>query len=236
MQKNLSIKSLADAQKNLRWFGIVVVLVNLLFLSLGVLLYLFAASKGIAIPEKTDDLFPMLALNHLGAFAAVIFILGLTAATFSSADSVLTTLTTSLYIDILGIEKNNTRGPDQKRRIRNFIHILFAVLLLVIILLFKAFNEKAIIDTVLLIATYTYGPLLGMFAFGIFSKKKPKDIYIPLVCLAAPCLCYVLSTHSVDWFGGYQFSYEILPLNGLLTYFGLSLLPPNKVTNGKNQE
>ena len=225
MQKNLSCKTLADAQKNIRWFSIVVVLINLLFVSLGVLLYHFAASKGIAIPEKTDQLFPSIALNYVGGVGAIIFILGITAATFSSADSVLTTLTTSFCIDILGYdEEKETKEHKQKR---HYIHIGFALLLFVLIILFKELNNDAVINQVFKFAGYTYGPLLGLFAFGLFNKIKINDKLTPIVCLVAPTICYVLDSNSKQWLNGYQFGQELLIINGLLTFMGLWLIKQN---------
>lgn len=225
MQKNLSCKTLADAQKNIRWFSIVVVLINLLFVSLGVLLYHFAASKGIAIPEKTDQLFPSIALNYVGGVGAIIFILGITAATFSSADSVLTTLTTSFCIDILGYdEEEETKEHKQKR---HYIHIGFALLLFVLIILFKELNNDAVINQVFKFAGYTYGPLLGLFAFGLFNKIKINDKLTPIVCLVAPTICYVLDSNSKQWLNGYQFGQELLIINGLLTFMGLWLIKQN---------
>ncbi|MES2655789.1 MAG: sodium:solute symporter [Bacteroidota bacterium] len=228
MQKNLSCKSLADAQKNIRWFSIIVVFINLLFVSLGVLLYQFAATKGIAIPEKTDQLFPSIALNYIGGIGAIIFILGITAATFSSADSVLTTLTTSFCIDILGFDETNESKEHKSKRY--YIHIAFALLLFFLIILFKEMNNDAVINQVFRFAGYTYGPLLGLFAFGLFNKIKVNDKLIPIVCIAAPIICYFLDTFSKQLFNGYQFGQELLIVNGLITYAGLLLLK-NKTDN-----
>ena len=230
MQKNLSCKSLGDAQKNMESFSLVMVLVNIFFLSLGALLYIYVEQKGIAIPlnsisgkPDTDKLFPMLALQHLGAGAGLVFIIGLTAATFSSADSVLTTLTTSFYLDFLNIEKTN-RSEQEKISIRKKVHLGFALILLLVILVFRALNSKAIIDTILMIASFTYGPLLGLFAFGIFTKKIIIDKYVWIISIVAPLICYILSENAVNWFAGYKFGYELLLLNGLLTFLGLSFI------------
>ncbi len=224
MQKNLSCRSLGDAQKNIYWFTGVMVLVNLCFVSLGALLYHYATVKGIAVPEKTDQLFPMLALQHLGAFAAVVFILGLTAATFSSADSVLTTLTTSFCIDVLGMERRANLSEAGKTRWRHRAHIGFAVALLLVILGFKALNSKAIIDAIFTLASYTYGPLLGLFAFGLFARRAVRDGWVPAVCCAAPLLCFLMQQNSERWLGGYKMGFELLMLNGLLTFAGLWLI------------
>ncbi len=224
MQKNLSCRSLGDAQKNIYWFTGVMVLVNLCFVSLGALLYHYATVKGIAVPEKTDQLFPMLALQHLGAFAAVVFILGLTAATFSSADSVLTTLTTSFCIDVLGMERRANLSEAGKTRWRHRTHIGFAVALLLVILGFKVLNSKAIIDAIFTLASYTYGPLLGLFAFGLFASRTVRDGWVPAVCCAAPLLCFLVQQNSERWLRGYKMGFELLMLNGLLTFAGLWLI------------
>jgi len=221
MQKNLSCRSLGDAQKNIRWFSLVMVIVNVFFLSLGVLLYTYANAKGITI-GKTDFLFPTLALEHLGAFAGIVFIVGVTAATFSSADSVLTTLTTSFMIDFLN-KGERTENEKEVRNTRHLTHVGFAVILLGVILLFRAMNKQAIIDTVLQLAGYTYGPLLGLFFFGIFTKRRVTDKFVPLICLLSPVLCYVLDAYSKTLFNGYLFGNELLIVNGLITFSGLYL-------------
>lgn len=234
MQKNLSLRTLKDAQKNIRWFSVVLIIINFLFLSLGALLYLYASKQNVPLPmngEKiaTDDVFPMLALNNLGIFASVVFILGLIAATFSSADSVLTSLTTSFMIDFKVKEKD---GNKESSRVRHITHISFAVLLLGVILLFKALNDQAIINTILMVAGYTYGPLLGLFAFGIFTKISIRDKFVPLVCILSPIICYILSSNSKEWLGGFEIGPEILVYNGILTFVGLWLLK-KKVRSNK---
>ncbi|HAM72872.1 MAG TPA: sodium:solute symporter [Verrucomicrobiales bacterium] len=223
MQKNLSCPNLKDAQKNLYWFGLVVVVVNAFFLCLGALLHAYAGAKGIPIPEHTDQLFPMLALQHLGGFAAVVFIIGLTAATFSSADSVLTTLTTSFCIDVVDLP--SSVGLDTPRGVvwRHATHVAFALLLLGVILAFRAFNSPAVIVLVLKLATYTYGPLLGLFGLGLLSRRRPLDAWVPAACVVSPIVCWVLESHSREWFGGYQFGFELLMVNGAIT--ALLLLP-----------
>ena len=221
MQKNLSCRSLGAAKKNIYAFTSVMVLVNLLFVSLGVLLFHYAAAKGIALPEKTDALFPTLALSHLGTFAAIVFVFGLTAATFSSADSVLTTLTTSFCIDILGTEERKDLSEAQRTSLRHKIHVGFAVLLWLVILGFQAIQSNAIIDAIFTLASYTYGPLLGLFAFGLFAKAKVNDRLAPVICVVSPVICFVLQQNSAAWFHGYKIGFELLILNGLLTVVGL---------------
>ena len=225
MQKNLSMSNLKDAQKNIYWFSITLVIVNFFFLSLGALLYLYQQEKGIPLPINeagkilTDRVFPNLALNYLGAFAGLVFIIGLTAATFSSADSVLTTLTTSMYIDMFELDKKAHLPETKKTFYRRFIHIGFAVLLWACILVFNAINSKAIIDTILVIAGYTYGPLLGLFSFGIILKRRVNDKIIPVICLASPILTYGLSI-CLPMFS-YELGNEIILLNGIITFVGL---------------
>ncbi len=236
MQKNLSLKSLKEAQKNMLWFSFVMLIVTTLFVSLGVLLYHFIEVKhidpsGFTTDGKviTDNVFPYLAMNYFGAFTALAFIIGLTAATFSSADSVLATLTTSFCIDFLGFGKNNKYDEEQQHRIRNHTHISFSVILLLIILLLKYTTDgRSTIDLILSLATYTYGPLIGLFFAGLFTKIKYNDKYIPLACLFSPFLCYILSLNSAEWFAGYQFGNEIILINGLLTFVFLLLLKNKK--------
>ncbi len=224
MQKNLSCRSLRDGKKNLYAFTIVMVLVNAAFLALGALLFRYAAAKGIAVPAQTDQLFPLLALQHLGPFAALVFVIGLTAATFNSADSVLTTLTTSFCIDFLGFGTRTDLDEATQTRRRRLIHLGFAVLLLGAILAFKARNNGAVIKLVLDLAGYTYGPLLGLFALGLATKVRAGGPVLPWICVLSPLLCWMLSRNSAEWLGGYRFGFELLLLNGLLTAIGVATL------------
>lgn len=224
MQKNLSCRSLKEAQLNMVSFSLVVVLVNLFFLAMGALLYAYAGAKGVALPEKADQLFPLLALQHLGTFAAIVFILGLTAATFSSADSVLTTLTTSFCIDILGMDRRPGMDEARKTALRHKVHLVFAGVLLMVILGFEAVGTESIIYAVLKIANYTYGPLLGLFVFGLACDWRVRDRLVPLACVIPPVACYLLDANSAAWFNGYKFGNELLILNGLLTCGGLFLI------------
>jgi len=225
MQKNLTCRNIGDAQKNMFWFSIILALVILFFLSLGALLYVYAANKGIKLPERSDDLFPLLALDHFSVFAGITFLLGITAAAYSSADSALTALTTSFCVDILGF-KNWDSEKHKRDRIK--VHIGFSLLLFVVILIFKAINDdQSVIDAVLTVAGYTYGPILGLFAFGLFTRYKIKDNLVLPVCLASPLVSYLLNIYSEELFGGYKFGYEILMVNGLLTFIGLFLIRKN---------
>ena len=221
MQKNLTCRSLKDAQKNVFWFTIVLVFVNFLFLTLGVLLTDYADNNGIT--ESKDELFPAIAASgNLGIAVAIFFILGLIAAAYSSADSALTALTTSFSIDILDIEKKY----DEKKqvKIRKQIHIAISLLLIIVMLIFKyAIADKSVINKLFQFAGYTYGPLLGLYAFGLFTKWKVKDKLVPVIAIAAPILSYFISLNSLVWFG-FEFGFFILILNGFLTFLGLILV------------
>jgi Na+/proline symporter len=221
MQKSLSCKNVGDAQKNLEWFGIIVFGVNLLFLSFGAMLYSYAAANGIDIPQgKTDLMFPHLAINVLGMAVSMAFVLGLLAATFSSADSVLTTLTTSVCFDFLNFEKKEDGGNGLIKQ-RRIVHLLMSSLLLLTILAFHWLNEDAIINTILKLATYTYGPLLGLFLFGLQSKRLILNKkFIPVIALASPFLSFAIELFLKHMFS-YQAGLELLGINAGLTVFGL---------------
>lgn len=219
MQKNLTCRSLEDAQKNVFWFSIVLIFANLLFLSLGVLLYHFVEVNGIDLTQTTDGLYPYLALNHFGLLGGVVFLLGVTAAAYSSADSALTALTTSFYIDFLD---KDPATSDSKNRI--LVHFGFSVLIFLVILVFDAINDDSVINSVFRVAGYTYGPLLGLYAFGLFTNRAIKDRWVPAVCILAPVLTYIINENAVQWLGGYRFGFELLLVNGLLTFIGLALL------------
>lgn len=223
MQKNLSCRNIKEAQKNMIWFSVVLVFVNLLFLSLGALLYIFAGDIGLMIPEKADELYSTIALDgHLGSAVALFFILGLIAAAYSSADSALTALTTSFCIDILNVKEKSTGAQI---RIRKRVHIMVSVLLMAVILVFHAINDDSVIKEMFTAAAFTYGPLLGLFSFGFFTKKSIADGRVWFVVIAAPAMSYVLKKYSALWFGGYEFGFEILLVNGALTFLGLLAIP-----------
>lgn len=223
MQKNLTCKNIGEAQKNMFWFSIVLVFANVIFLSLGALLYMFAAEKGITIPEKGDLLYPTIALNHLSPYIGVLFVLGLIAAAYSSADSALTALTTSFCVDFLAFEEGE-RTEQQKRKTRLLVHIMFSVLLLMVITIFYYINDDAVISQIFKAATYTYGPLLGLYAYGFFMKGSLRDQLVPIVCLLSPVFTYVINANSEAWLDGYKFGFELLLVNGLFTFVGLFLL------------
>lgn len=222
MQKNLTCKNLGEAQKNVLTFSIILIFANLLFLTLGALLYLYAANQGMAIPEKTDQLYPTIALTSLAPVIGVLFVLGLIAAAYSSADSALTSLTTSYCIDILKFEKSD-KPEESKKRTRMRVHVGFSVLIFIIILGVNALNNDAVINNLFKAAGYTYGPILGLFAFGILLKTKVKDHWVIPICILAPIITYILDVNAVKWLNGFQFGYTILGLNALLTILGLYL-------------
>jgi Na+/proline symporter len=221
MQKNLTCRSLGDAQKNMFWFSLILAVVNLLFLVLGALLYLYSESYNLSIPGTTDELFPRLAFNELGLAVGVFFLLGITASSYASADSALAGLTTSFCIDFLNFKN---KSEAQRKRQKFIVHISFSLLFLVIIVVFKEISERAVIDAVLNIAGYTYGPLLGLFSFGILTKRIVKDKLVPLVCVISPVLSYLISLNTEEFLGGYKVSIEILIINGLITFGGLWLV------------
>ena len=231
MQKNLTCKNLKDAQKNMVSFSVVLVIVTFVFMLLGALLYIYADKFEIAMPlmdgkPKSDLLFPEIALNSgLGMTVAVTFMLGLIAAAYSSADSALTSLTTSFCVDFLGIEK---KAEKDQKRIRKLTHIGMSVLLILVVILFKHVLDTNVIDGLLQVASYTYGPLLGLFAFGIFTKHMVKDKYVWIVALVAVGIILALAKIPPESLGGYAFGYELLPLNGLLTFIGLWLIRDEK--------
>lgn len=230
MQKNLSCKSLRDAQKNMYSFTTILVITNFLFLLLGGALYVYAMETGTPLPMKdgkiiTDHVFPFLALNDFGMVAGIFFLLGITASSYASADSALTALTTGFCIDFLHFSR---REEKQRQRLKLWVHIGFSVVFLLIILGTKWYKQHHpgtdLIGLILTLAGYTYGPLLGLFFFGILTKRTLNEWLVPVVCLAVPALCFVIDKQSVAWFNGYKFGYEMLILNGLLTFVGLALI------------
>tara|TARA_B110000483_G_scaffold55929_1_gene70003 strand:+ start:1192 stop:2604 length:1413 start_codon:yes stop_codon:yes gene_type:complete len=231
MQKNLSCRNLKEAQKNMVIFSLVLVVVTGLFMLLGALLYIYAEREGISIPlldekPKTDLLFPEIALNgKLGLGVGITFILGLIAAAYSSADSALTSLTTSFCVDFLNI---NNQEINKQKILRKRIHIGMSILLILVVIAFKYILDQNVIDSLLTVAGYTYGPLLGLFAFGIFTKYKIKDRYVWFVVFASVGLTSLLGSVDPEAFGGYVIGYELLPLNGLFTFLGLVLIRSKK--------
>ena len=226
MQRNLSCKNFKDSQKNMITSGISQFFVILLFLMLGGLLYTFTAQHGIENPEKSDELFPMIATgDYFPAIVGVLFIIGLISSAYSAAGSALTALTTSFTVDILGAKN---KAENELVKIRKRVHIGMAIIMGIVIFVFNQLNNTSVIDAVYILASYTYGPILGLFAFGIFTKKQVRDKYIPIVAIVSPILCFILQENSEKWFNGYQFSYELLIFNALFTFIGLCLLIKKK--------
>ena len=221
MQKNLTCKNLKEAQKNMISFSVVLVFVNILFLVLGLLLTQYANQHGIT--AKKDDLFPTIAmLPEIGVMTSAFFLLGLIAAAYSSADSALTSLTTSFCIDIIELDK---KPKESQKRVRKRTHIFISLVLVIVIIMFDAvFKNVSVIWELFKAAGYTYGPLLGLFAFGIFTKTQLKDKYVWIIAIIAPIISYIINEYSVDLLNGYQIGFEILIINGILTFLGLILI------------
>jgi Na+/proline symporter len=219
MQKNLTCKSIGEAQKNMFSFSIIQAAVVFMFLVLGSLLYTFTAVNHITMPAKADDLYPTLATQgSFGTPVAFLFVMGLIAASFASADSALTALTTSFCVDILNI---STKPQPRQLKMRKYVHILMAVSLIVVMVIYKLIDNPIIINAVFKVAGYTYGPLLGLYAFGMLTKIRTNDNWIPAICIASPIVCYFINSYSEQLFNGYKFGFELLILNALLTFIGL---------------
>ena len=244
MQKNLSCKNIGEAQKNMYTFTGIFVIINIFFLSVGALLYIYAQKNGIAVPmvgdvKRTDLLFPEIAFNHLTIIPSVVFLLGLTAATFATTDSALTALTTSFCVDFLGmdkqIENSNKEIPNSKIekeihdkkliKTRHFVHVGFSMLMFLVIIIFNSLNDKSVVTMIFKVASYTYGPLLGLYAFGLFVKTKTvHDKFVPFICLLSPAVCFLISKNSAALFGNYVIDNELIIVNGLITFIGLLMI------------
>ncbi|MDB5122176.1 MAG: sglT 1 [Mucilaginibacter sp.] len=228
MQKNLSLKNIREAKKNMFSFTAVFVIINIFFLSVGALLWLYASKYGITV-EKTDYLYPTIALKYLGLAPAMVFMLGLTAATFATTDSALTALTTSFCVDFLGFNKNKNVNDKKMVRTRHYVHVAFSGCLFLTIIIFNSLNDGAVVSAIFKVASYTYGPLLGLYSFGLFAGKlQVRDKLVPFICLVSPAVCYYLSTHSAELMGGYVFDNELILINGLITFTGLLLFSSRK--------
>jgi len=226
MQKNLSCRSLKEAQKNMYWYGGAFIPANMLFLVLGILLITLSNSQGILLPTKGDELLPSFAATGaLGQTTVIFFILGIIAAAFSSADSALTALTTSFCIDILGIEQNDMA---KAKKTRMMVHVAITLFFILIMLLFNTLNISSIIDSIYTIASYTYGPLIGLFAFGLFTKLATIDKAVPFICILSPLLCFAFEK-TITTFTNYKFGYELILINGFITFAGLWLLSKKTV-------
>jgi len=232
MQKNLSCATIGEAQKNMFTFTGIFVIINIFFLSVGALLYIYADKNGIAIPTdiitgkpRTDLLFPEIAFHHLTLIPSIVFLLGLTAATFATTDSALTALTTSFCVDFLGMDKAENLNKPNMVRTRHLVHIGFSFLMFLVIVIFNAINDASVVSMIFKIASYTYGPLLGLYAFGLFMKSKTvQDKLVPMICLISPAICFFISKNSSLLFGDYVFDNELIIVNGLITFIGLLLI------------
>ena len=239
MQKNLSCATIGEAQKNMFTFTGIFVLINIFFLSVGALLYIYAAKNGIDVPldlvsgkPRTDLLFPEIAFNHLTLIPAIVFLLGLTAATFATTDSALTALTTSFCVDFLGMDKAANQNKPNIVRNRHLVHIGFSLLMFIVILIFNSLTDQSVVSMIFTVASYTYGPLLGLYAFGLFIKSKTvQDKLVPLVCVIAPLITFWINSNASEWFSGYVFSVEIIIINGIITLIGLLLISKSTQEN-----
>lgn len=221
MQKNLTCKNLKEAQKNMLTFSAIFVGVVWMFLTLGALLYIYAESHQIPLPQKSDDLFPLLAISHMNLMIGIFFLLGITAANYASADSALTSLTTAFCIDFLNFGK---REDHNKKWILKVTHLGFSLLLFMVIMIFKAVNNQSVVMAVFKVAGLTYGPLLGLFSFGMLTRYSIKDRLVPYVVVASPLLSWFLNQFSEKIFNGYQIGFELIIINGILTFAGLLLI------------
>lgn len=233
MQKNLTCRNLKEAKKNMFWFTTSLIPVNLLFLSLGAILYIYYTKSGLSFQGadtfhysveaakyvNTDKLYPELAINHFGSLAGITFLLGIIAATFASSDSALTALTTSYTVDILGIDVKKESKETQRKKF--YVHIGFSLLLFIVIVVLKLINNTSIINMVFTMASYTYGPLLGLYVFGLFTKLRIRDKFVPLLAIISPVLTFLIDYYSEELFMGFKFGFTILLVNGFIMFMGL---------------
>jgi len=232
MQKNLSMKTIGEAQKNMFTFTAVFVVLNIFFLSVGALLYIYATKNGIEIPldhvtgkPRTDFLFPEIAFNRLTLIPGIVFMLGLTAATFATTDSALTALTTSFCVDFLQMDKGDQTNSKASVNKRHLVHVGFSILMFLVIIVFNTLNDESVVKGIFRVASYTYGPLLGLYSFGLFVRNRGlHDKLVPFICILSPAICYLLNEYSAQLLGGYKFSVELILVNGLITFIGLLLI------------
>jgi Na+/proline symporter len=235
MQKNISCKNVHEAQKNVLTFSFILLIVNIIFLILGALLYIYAADQSVPLlldakmKVVADNVFPSIALQFLGTASAVFFTIGLISAAYPSADGALTALTSVFCIDFLGLRDNPTKTETQKTKIRYLVHFSFAGVLLIVITIFKLINNDSVINNLFTWAGYTYGPLLGLYAFGLFTKKQLHDMFVPIVCVLSPFICFFLNKYSETLFNGYKFGFDLIIWNGLITFIGLLIISRKKI-------
>src|SRR5690606_11320082 len=223
MQKNLSMKTIGEAQKNMMTFTSIFIVINIFFLCVGALLYFYADANGINIADlgKSDYLYPEIALRHLGLLPGIVFMMGLTAATFATTDSALTALTTSFCVDFLGFNKKEDPNDPSLIRQRNFVHLGFSVLMLVVIMVFRIINDDSVVTAIFTAATYTYGPLLGLFAFGILTKRGVRDRLVPYICVLSPLICFAANTWYIAPYTAYVIGFELIIYNAAFTFLML---------------
>lgn len=229
MQKNLTCKNKKEAQKNIFWFSVSFFISNLFFLALGVLIYIYAFENNVPLPALSDELYPTLAINHFGQFTGIVFMIGIIAAAFSSADSALTALTTSFCVDILRLPE---RKDMNQGKVRFRVHIGFTFVIFLTIVAFDQINDRSVVSAVFKVAGFTYGPLLGLYVFGLSNKFSIRDKWVPAICIISPLISLLLDQNSESWLFGYRFGFEILLINAAITYGGL-MLAINKGTLGK---
>lgn len=235
MQKNLSMRTIGEAQKNMLTFTGIFVVINLFFLAVGALLYIYVADKGIdmSMLRTPDYLYPEIALNYLSLSAGIIFMMGLTAATFATTDSALTALTTSYCIDFLNFNKKENPNDPRLVRQRNIVHFVFSLVMLIVILIFRLLNDDSVVTAIFTAASYTYGPLLGLFAFGILTRYQVKDGLVPYFCVISPAIWYLLNTYYIIPHTAYRIGFELIVYNGLTTFILLALTSPGKLSADK---
>lgn len=234
MQKNLSMKTIGEAQKNMMTFTGIFVIINLFFLAVGAMLYFYAEANAISIVDigKSDYLYPEIALNYLGVVPGIVFMMGLTAATFATTDSALTALTTSFCVDFLHFNKKENPNDPKLVRQRNIVHLSFSIVMLLVILIFHVINDDSVVSAIFKIAGYTYGPLLGLFSFGILTNRRVNDRIVPYICVLSPILIFLLAQYVLPY-TSYKIGFELILYNGLITYSLLWLTSPGKIDSIK---
>jgi len=235
MQKNLSMKTIGEAQKNMMTFTGIFVVINIFFLAVGALLYFYAEANGISIADlgKSDYLYPEIALNYLGMVPGIVFMMGLTAATFATTDSALTALTTSYCVDFLDFNKKKDPNDPKLVKQRNIVHLGFSIVMLLVILLFHVINDDSVVTAIFKVAGYTYGPLLGLFSFGILTKLRVRDTLVPYICVVSPILIFLLAQYVLPY-TAYKIGFELIVYNGLITFLLLWVTSPGRAVDHKN--